>query len=60
MRQARWINNLDRRRSLVDDKIAVGEAGEDFKKLARTVLDTPKPAASKAAAKVKETVSKVI
>ena len=57
---ARWLVPFDRRRSLVDDKIGVGEAGEDFKKLARTVLDAPKPAADKAAAKVKETVSKVI
>ena len=50
-------------RSLVDDKIAVGEAGKDFKKLASTVLETPGPAAKKAAAKaqaaVKDTVAKV-
>ena len=43
----------------MDDKIAVGEAGKDFQKLARTVLETPEPAAKKAAAKVKETAGKV-
>ncbi len=46
-------------RSLVNDKIAVGEAGKDFQKLARTVLETPEPAAKKAAAKVQETAEKV-
>lgn len=43
----------------MNDKIAVGEAGKDFQKLARTVLETPEPAAKKAAAKVKETAEKV-
>ena len=43
----------------MNDKIAVGEAGKDFQKLARTVLETPEPAAKKAAAKVKETADKV-
>ena len=43
----------------MDEKIAVGEAGKDFQKLARTVLEAPEPAAKKAAAKVKEATEKV-
>ena len=43
----------------MNDKIAVGEAGKDFQKLARTVLEAPEPAAKKAAAKSKETAEKV-
>lgn len=46
-------------RSLVDDRIAVQDAGEDLKKLARTVLETPAPAVEKAAKKLEATASKI-